>query len=941
MASVIARARIEGMVSSLPPKVKKFLTSHIRKGENLELKTELNSEYRDRRKDAVKRVIANMTVGKDVSGLFADVLKCMQTDDLELKKLVYLYLMNYAKTQPELVILAVNSFVKDADDPNPLIRALAVRTMGCLRADRIVDYLMEPLRKTLKDTDPYVRKTAAICVAKMYDLKPQSTIDNGFVASLQDLLSDPNPMVVANAVAALREIQDNPRTKSPVLVVNTVVLHKLLAALNECTEWGQIFILESLADYAPNDVHEARNVIERVVPRLSHANGSVVLAAIRVLLTYLDYLGNAEGADQVATMVVKKMSPPLVTLLASTPEMTYVALRNISIILQRRPDVLANEIRVFFCKYNDPPYVKLEKLDVMMRLTSERNVDAVLTELKEYANEVDVEFVRTAIRAMGTCAIKIEAAAERCVGALLDLIKTRVAHVVQESMVVLKDIFRRYPGRYEGIIPILCEHLDVLDEEEARAALLWIVGEHADRIANAGDLLQVFVDGFADEHVAVQLQLLTAAIKCFLRRPETQPLVQQVLQLATASDLPDLRDRAFVYWRLLSSGAAVRNVVAACPPIEYEPAHQLSPGLLSELVRHLGTLAAVKQQPVATVVPAKELVARGDDDDEDDEVQITPSATAGPNGTPLPSPVPARANPAPAPAATASIPNLLDLDFDAPAPAPASASAAAAPTSLLDLLGSSPPQSASASASAAPVNDDLMGVLGLGMPTSSSSTTASAPRAIPTTMSSTSSPLDALAGLGDLLGPTTSATSPMSGAPGLAAAATAAASGTFAPATASSTPKPVLLARDAGKGLEIRGHFTGPSSASGGALELDFTNHTATPLSDFAIQFNKSTLGLNPAAALSSVMSTATVAPGATASARLPLASGVAGMTQTTVPPDMVQVAVKTTAGIVYFVASVPQGWMVAVGGAGAAGSPAVGNVGGPSVGGGLDGLLL
>jgi len=53
-----------------------------------------------------------MTVGKDVSSLFPDVLKNMQTDNLEQKKLVYLYLMNYAKTQPELCILAVNTFVK-------------------------------------------------------------------------------------------------------------------------------------------------------------------------------------------------------------------------------------------------------------------------------------------------------------------------------------------------------------------------------------------------------------------------------------------------------------------------------------------------------------------------------------------------------------------------------------------------------------------------------------------------------------------------------------------------------------------------------------------------------------------------------------------------------------------------------------------------------------
>lgn len=36
----------------------------------------------------------------------------MQTDNLELKKLVYLYLMNYAKSQPDTAIMAVNTFVR-------------------------------------------------------------------------------------------------------------------------------------------------------------------------------------------------------------------------------------------------------------------------------------------------------------------------------------------------------------------------------------------------------------------------------------------------------------------------------------------------------------------------------------------------------------------------------------------------------------------------------------------------------------------------------------------------------------------------------------------------------------------------------------------------------------------------------------------------------------
>jgi len=58
-----------------------------------ELQEELNNVSRDKQKIAVKKVVAGMMVGKDVSPLFMSMLKCMQTTDLELKKLVYLYLL--------------------------------------------------------------------------------------------------------------------------------------------------------------------------------------------------------------------------------------------------------------------------------------------------------------------------------------------------------------------------------------------------------------------------------------------------------------------------------------------------------------------------------------------------------------------------------------------------------------------------------------------------------------------------------------------------------------------------------------------------------------------------------------------------------------------------------------------------------------------------------
>ena len=138
----------------------------------------------------------------------------------------------------------------------------------------------------------------------------------------------------------------------------------------------------------------------------------------------------------------------------------------------------------------------------MVRIANDRNVEQLLAELKEYAMEVDMDFVRRAVRAIGQVAIKIETAAEKCVNALLDLIATKVHYVVQDAIVVIKDIFRRYPG-YEGIIPTLCQCIDELDEPNARGALIWIVGEYAEKITNAGDILASFVEGFNEEFTQV------------------------------------------------------------------------------------------------------------------------------------------------------------------------------------------------------------------------------------------------------------------------------------------------------------------------------------------------------------------------------------------------------------------------------------------------------
>ena len=83
----------------------------------------------------------------------------------------------------------------------------------------------------------------------------------------------------------------------------------------------------------------------------------------------------------------------------------------------------------------------------------------VLLEFKEYATEVDVDFVRRSVRAIGRCAISLERAAERCINVLLELIQTKVNYVVQEAIIVIKDTFRRYPNRSAHKLRFQAVHL--------------------------------------------------------------------------------------------------------------------------------------------------------------------------------------------------------------------------------------------------------------------------------------------------------------------------------------------------------------------------------------------------------------------------------------------------------------------------------------------------
>jgi len=442
--------------------------------------------------------------------------------------------------------------------------------------------------------DPYVRKAAALAILSLHETKPSFVDRFKLGPILKNLVEDSNPNVAANAVAALTEI--NTSRGKPLFTPTSTTVNNLLAAIDQATEWSQVSILDFVSTYKARDAADARGVIARVSSRLSHANAAVILSAVRCCMqmnTFVD--DQARVRDTLSKVVL-----PLVTRLNSAAPIQFIAVKSILVLLQTSRRMLSGEVSIFFCKYDDPLYMKLAKLDVVLTLANTQNVGKVLEELSDYAQQTDVEFVRKSIRAIGKIAVQFETAAVACVDKLVALIDTKVQFVVQECIIVAVDIFRRYPGKYEGIITNINANLTgSLDDHRAKAALVWILGEYAESIGNAGDLLEaLFIDEFPDEPADVQLAVLTAVVKYYLTADDGDEMLRKVIKMATTQiENPVVRDRAFQYFWLVSEAPDEANAIlfpegVELPKLSVELC-ATNPKLVAALVPQIGTLAVL------------------------------------------------------------------------------------------------------------------------------------------------------------------------------------------------------------------------------------------------------------------------------------------------------------------------------------------------------------
>ena len=310
-----------------------------------------------------------------------------------------------------------------------MVRGLALRSLCSLRLPSILEYVMAPLKASLTDSSPYVRKTGVLGILKVYALAPDTIRDSDMVDTMYNMIRDRDPQVVANCLMVLNELM----REEGGIAINQAIIHHLMNRIRDFNEWSQCVVLDLVAKYKPASKEETFQLMNVLDQCLRVSNSAVVLACCNAFLKLTARM------PEIQTQVFTRLKTPLLTLMAAaTPEICHCVLSHIVRIVPRCPGVFDSEFKQFFCRYNEPTSVKHLKMDVLPQLANESNVGEVLAELSEYVSDVDADMARHAIRAVAQVVVRYPAGAERVVECLLELAELDVDYVRSETVVVMR-----------------------------------------------------------------------------------------------------------------------------------------------------------------------------------------------------------------------------------------------------------------------------------------------------------------------------------------------------------------------------------------------------------------------------------------------------------------------------------------------------------------------
>lgn len=486
--------------------------------------------------------------GVDVSNLSPHIAKLLAHPDPMVKKVACEFVCVQTEKSSDLMLLVVNSLLRDCSDSSPMTRGLSLRTISSLRQESASEHILQAVQKGLVDHSSYVRRIAILSAVRLHRLSPDLVIEMGIVDKLYSLIRDSDPVVVVNCLLALEEILKDEGG----VVINQKMVYHLLLSMPKFTSWGQAYVLTLLNKYTLKSEEETFDILNILDSHLQESSYSVFMHSLQLFLFYISTLPHLKEK------VLFRCKEMFVSGLNSgNVELTYSIIVFIENFLDDSKSVFCECYKSFFCRFKEPPYLKIRKIEILPRLVTPHNFPEILGELRMYCSEVSSMVSFSAMKAIGQISKQDTDYFDRCVQKLEELLEIPEDSVWANVLQVFELLDLRSYTRLDNLMQIICSksHLQPTNENGC-CANLFLIGEYGHLLDDSPYILEEFIGNYLEECPdVIRTYLLTAVMKLFLLRPaKCQHLLGRLLEVCIASRNKDLNSKAYNYYYLLKQG---------------------------------------------------------------------------------------------------------------------------------------------------------------------------------------------------------------------------------------------------------------------------------------------------------------------------------------------------------------------------------------------------
>ena len=567
----------------------------------------LNSRNSREVKDAMKRIMSLLATNDQtmkLRGLLADVLKNITSDDLKVKRMVCIYLLRFAESDPNLALLSVNTIQKSLVERDPEAKALALKALSDINVSSLYPITLQSVKKCVSDVSPLVRSTSAFAVYKLFqecvaassrkgatahhqDDGVADMRKNELVSLIVDLLADADPLVISSAIIVLHNcIPDR-------LDLLHGHFRRYCQALTSLSHWAQPLLVESLIQYSRRYIERPKYVNkndqseipvpfnqdedETLGPEFFKDHELVMDPDLELFLNSLRPLLFSSNAAVVASVAkaVFHLAPLskfrefgipqclIKSFQLSSNENKCVILQVIAYYSVYDPRSFARLYQSFLPANNDDSLVGSYKLKIISILINESNAQNIVHELKHHiSSSSDTAIVKQALSTLVVCAYVSNGICSHVIKWLLEFMETdelKDVEVTSELVNVLRHLIQINPSKNLSVMIKLSEIITPTDNLSgyAKAGIIWLFGEYLHTEPRiVPDILRKLIPNFAEESKECRMQILILAAKILsfdidksegtydFENSRIAQLYDAVIYLAKFDDDFDIRDKA-------------------------------------------------------------------------------------------------------------------------------------------------------------------------------------------------------------------------------------------------------------------------------------------------------------------------------------------------------------------------------------------------------------